>query len=231
MAIGAGSFMPSLSRADIAFTVGNASGFAGSTGDTVEVSLDNQNDKVRGIQVELRDGDNYLTVESCEITERSSDFDCVINELENGCGRYLVYSLSGSLIEKGTGPVCTIRYSVSENAPGGECRSIAPENIKISDEAGDPFPSSNVTSSPGEFCFKASGMCPAEAMYGEHSAETALLKSFRDDVVSKMPEGQELIKLYYGLSPIIVQMMEENREFKMQVKEMVDRVIGLIRKE
>jgi hypothetical protein len=47
-------------------------------------------------------------------------------------------------------------------------------------------------------------------------------------VLSTTPEGQEIIKLYYELSPMIVKMMEENEEFKEQTKEMIDRILGLI---
>jgi hypothetical protein len=44
--------------------------------------------------------------------------------------------------------------------------------------------------------------------------------------LSQTPEGQEIIKLYYELSPVIVEMM--NEEFKAQVKEMIDGVLELI---
>jgi hypothetical protein len=40
--------------------------------------------------------------------------------------------------------------------------------------------------------------------------------------------GQEIIKLYYQWSPVIVKVMEEDEEFKGGVKEMIDGVLMLI---
>jgi len=47
-------------------------------------------------------------------------------------------------------------------------------------------------------------------------------------VLSTTPEGQEIIKLYYEWSPAIVQAMESDEEFKEDVKELVDGILGLI---
>jgi len=72
-------------------------------------------------------------------------------------------------------------------------------------------------------------LCPTEEIYGEQSEETELLRYFRDAVLSQTPEGQELIKLYYELSPVIVKAMKEDEKFKEAVKEMIDEVLPLIR--
>jgi len=71
--------------------------------------------------------------------------------------------------------------------------------------------------------------CPTESLYGEHSEEAELLRYLRDNVLSQTPEGQEIIKLYYQWSHVIVKAMEEDEEFKAQVKEMIDGVLPLIR--
>jgi len=73
--------------------------------------------------------------------------------------------------------------------------------------------------------------CTSEAIYGEHSDETEFLRQFRDNVLSKTPEGQELIRLYYEWSPVIVGVMEDNEEFKEEIKEMIDGVLMLIMEE
>jgi len=70
--------------------------------------------------------------------------------------------------------------------------------------------------------------CPAKEIYGEHSEETELLRYFRDNILSKTPEGQELIKLYYEWSPAIVKAMEEDEEFKGNIKEMIDGILPII---
>jgi hypothetical protein len=54
------------------------------------------------------------------------------------------------------------------------------------------------------------------------------LRYLRDNVLSQIPEGQELIRLYYEWSPAIVKAIEEDEEFKEEIKEMVDGVVELI---
>ena len=70
--------------------------------------------------------------------------------------------------------------------------------------------------------------CPTEEIYGEHSEQTELLRYLRDHFLNQTPEGQEVIRLYYEWSPIIVQMMSNDEEFKAQVKEMIDGILELI---
>jgi len=67
--------------------------------------------------------------------------------------------------------------------------------------------------------------CPSEQIYGEYSEQTELLRYLRDNVLSATPEGQELIRLYYEWSPMIVEMMNEDEGFKKEVKEMIDGVL------
>ena len=72
-------------------------------------------------------------------------------------------------------------------------------------------------------------LCPTEMLYREHSEETEFLRSVRDNILSQTPEGQEIIRLYYEWSPSIVKAMEENEEFKQEMKVMIDGVLPLIR--
>ena len=75
------------------------------------------------------------------------------------------------------------------------------------------------------------GICTTEVIYGENSEEVELLRYLRDDVLSKTPEGREIIRLYYQLSPVIVKAMDGDEEFKEEVKEMIDGVLLLVRGE
>ena len=70
--------------------------------------------------------------------------------------------------------------------------------------------------------------CPAKQIYGEGSQEVTLLRAFRDNLLSKTPEGQELIELYYQWSPVIVRTMETDKGFKEELKKMIDEVVPLI---
>ncbi|MCK5514120.1 MAG: hypothetical protein KAJ00_06455, partial [Deltaproteobacteria bacterium] len=74
-------------------------------------------------------------------------------------------------------------------------------------------------------------ICLAEKIYGVHSEETELLRSFRDNLLKRTPEGREIISLYYEWSPAIVKAMEEDEEFKAELKEMIDGILPMIRAE
>ncbi len=67
--------------------------------------------------------------------------------------------------------------------------------------------------------------CPVEEIYGEYSVPTELLRSLRDEVLSKTKEGQEIIRLYYELAPEIVEGMREDEGFKEGVQELIDGIL------
>jgi hypothetical protein len=74
----------------------------------------------------------------------------------------------------------------------------------------------------------ACALCLIEHVYGSSADEAALLRSFRDTVLSKTPEGRELIKLYYQWSPLIVRALEEDDAFKAATTAMIDGVVPLV---
>lgn len=65
----------------------------------------------------------------------------------------------------------------------------------------------------------------AEAVYGEYSQETDLLRDYRDSVSSKTPEGKKIIRLYYEWSPVIVKVVEENEELKKELEAVIDLIL------
>jgi hypothetical protein len=70
--------------------------------------------------------------------------------------------------------------------------------------------------------------CPSTEIYGEGSLAVTRLRAFRDNLLSQTPEGQELIKLYYQWSPVIVKTMETDEAFKEELKTMIDELLPLI---
>jgi hypothetical protein len=70
--------------------------------------------------------------------------------------------------------------------------------------------------------------CPSTAIYGENSEQTEMLRHFRDNILNKTPEGKELIKLYYQWSPVIIKVMKQDREFRKEVKEMIDSLLPML---
>jgi len=71
--------------------------------------------------------------------------------------------------------------------------------------------------------------CSVIEIYGEYAKETECLRHFRDNILRKTPEGQELIKLYYQWSPVMVKAMKEDTLFKAEIKAMIDEILPLIR--
>ena len=97
----------------------------------------------------------------------------------------------------------------------------------------DPEKGYNETSMIGKLIFATVdgvhyGCLATSALEGDTNALDTLRK-FRDEVLSKTPEGQEIIRLYYEWSPVIAGAMEEDGEFKKEVEEMIDGVLPLIR--
>ena len=116
---------------------------------------------------------------------------------------------------------------------GGQCESFVPSTTttvaSTSTSTMEPTTTTTTVTPSTTTTTTVSTLCPIEQIYGEQSEEVDLLRRFRDSILSQTPEGQELIKLYYGLSPVIVAMMNEDEQFKAQVKEMIDGVVEVIR--
>jgi hypothetical protein len=70
--------------------------------------------------------------------------------------------------------------------------------------------------------------CSATYLFGENDPRLNKLRKFRDDVLSKSPNGRELIQLYYLWSPLIVKAMEEDPMLKEQLKETVGQILKVI---
>ena len=71
--------------------------------------------------------------------------------------------------------------------------------------------------------------CPSVLIYGESSDEVQLLRSFRDTMLSKTPEGQEIIRLYYEWSPLFVKAIKDDENIKMEMKEVIDVFLQYLR--
>jgi len=71
--------------------------------------------------------------------------------------------------------------------------------------------------------------CPMDIALGSDSNDLKTLRKFRDEVLNKTPVGQEIIKLYYQWSPAIVKAMEQDEEFKEEVKEMIESILPMIK--
>ena len=90
---------------------------------------------------------------------------------------------------------------------------------------------STTTTTPTTTTTICSGPCCVKALYGENSEETELLRKYRDNVLSKTPEGQEIIRTYCAFSPRIVSLLEKNPLLKKKAKMIIDSMLPGIRKK
>ena len=97
---------------------------------------------------------------------------------------------------------------------------------------GTPMPTTTSTISNSTtttaICFRP---CCAEAIYGENSEQTELLRKYRDNVLSKTPEGQEIIEAYCAFSPTITKLFEQRPLLKNRAKVVIDSMLPGIRKK
>ncbi len=72
-----------------------------------------------------------------------------------------------------------------------------------------------------------SWQCFLLRLYGEGSGEVEIFRKFRNHFIDSGPEGEEIIKFYYKLSPLLVKAIEEDEELEEQLREVVDTVLFL----
>jgi hypothetical protein len=70
-----------------------------------------------------------------------------------------------------------------------------------------------------------------EEIFGDDSKEIEVMRDFRDNVLNNTSEGQELIGLYYEWSPVIVNIMKNDKVVKLYIKEMIDEFLPMIREK
>lgn len=171
---------------DIIVDIGRGSGAAGSQNNSVSLLLNNTSDSVKGVQVYICDEGNYLTVRDCAAIGRASNLSCLSNECNPntsspecrrfpGCANIVLYS-SGDVIKEGTGPIVSIKYDVSEDAPSG-CFDLVPKGAGAKG-TGAPGPGRlnelKVMSDPGQFCISESSGADSTTSTGETPATTSI---------------------------------------------------------
>jgi cysteine-rich repeat protein len=97
--------------------------------------------------------------------------------------------------------------------------------------SGNPCPSGEKCYEFNDCCNIWDCLCPLESLFADNPETLNLLREYRDNVLSKTPEGQELIKLYYQWSPFIVQAMEQDEQFKEELKAIVNSALPLIKQK
>ena len=99
----------------------------------IQVSMDN-NGTVGGIQFDILDIPDNLSIDSLWITDRTEDYTISSTDIGTGA-RILMYSTSNSNVAPGNGPVLNIRYMVNYDAYGGDVL-ITFDEVTVSDSIG-----------------------------------------------------------------------------------------------
>ena len=170
------------------------------------------------VNVSNSDQTDYLDIDGKgDACDTDDDNDGVLDEQDN-CPHTPNGPDGGTCAEGDTGNYCN---SSEECGSDGFC-SMNQEDTD-EDGAGDVCEdgTNTTTTIEGE-------PCPIEEIYGKHAEETELLRDFRDNVLKDTPGGQEIIKLYYEWGPVITKVMEEDEQFRKQVKGMMDEFLPLI---
>jgi len=71
--------------------------------------------------------------------------------------------------------------------------------------------------------------CPIESLYGEHSPEVKLFKTFRDSFLSTFPAGKEFVRLYYKWSPVMVDRIVTDEAWRTYMKFLADGIMPLVK--
>jgi len=72
-------------------------------------------------------------------------------------------------------------------------------------------------------------LCFMVKLFGEGSAQVAFLRSFRDNLLSRTPEGRQIIELYYRWSPALAKAINEDEELRGEVREVVEEALLIMR--
>ena len=89
----------------------------------------------------------------------------------------------------------------------------------------DPNPSQ--ADSDSDAIGNACEQCFFSRTLGEDSITVEYLRSYRDNVLTKTPEGRKLIKLYYQWSPVIVNIMDGDEDFMEEMISVIDEVVPI----
>ncbi|MEI6125600.1 MAG: rhodanese-like domain-containing protein [Pseudomonadota bacterium] len=81
----------------------------------------------------------------------------------------------------------------------------------------------------GDACGEDNASCAAVAIYGEGSEEIRALRDFRDAVLAQSPQGQQLIHLYYSISPVLAEYVRGNKGARAMLETVLDALLPLVK--
>jgi len=113
-------------------------GTPGTTSATTTIEMNNAV-PVKGIQFNLVDDVDYLTIESVQGIGRGADFTFVANEV-NGESMILGVNFNGQEIAPGSGAIMEVLFMIASSAPLGDM-TLSTADLIVAAEGGVPLPS------------------------------------------------------------------------------------------
>jgi hypothetical protein len=71
-------------------------------------------------------------------------------------------------------------------------------------------------------------ICPMEEIYGTDSEEAELLRFLRDEVLMHTPEGREIVRLYYTLSPAMVHVVKKDDILRAEIQGFIELLLAMV---
>jgi hypothetical protein len=110
----------------------------GDINETVSVTVDmNNGGVVGGVQFDLFDTHEYVTISNITTTTRTDGFTVTTSDIGSGT-RVLVYDDAGSDISAGTGPILNVDFTIHSNAYAGDVAVFFSE-VVVSDDIGGVY--------------------------------------------------------------------------------------------
>lgn len=110
----------------------------------ININLENSG-LVGGLQFDILDTPNYLSVTGLGTTDRSEGFTIEYSELSDGLTRVLMFSSENQNIDIGSGPIASLQMLIAENAYNSNV-GVNFENVTITDPIGGVYFTENVDS-------------------------------------------------------------------------------------
>ena len=92
------------------------------------------------------------------------------------------------------------------------------------------FSSNGLTDGPEMECCSEM-TCNYVRALGGSPTTIAILREFRDKVLSQTPESRQLIDIYYTWGPALVGAMEQDDKFKRDVREWIELYLPMMKEE
>lgn len=115
----------------VTLRVPNSSGQPGSTGNVVNIWMDNMTN-IRGVSLKMMDNPNFLTAANVVAVGRASGFTVVKSDNGTSVTIFLVH-MSGGVISQGSGPIMQISYDVAGGATLSTFSALDMATVTISD--------------------------------------------------------------------------------------------------